>query len=237
MSIFDSWLPPAISKSVADIQPVMSTPPCLSSLPHTLSSSLPLHDDNATTNTIAEQHVSANNVTGTQLAEHNNENEMVELHLPPSQSKSTSLPHITNNTSKNPSVFTTVTIEQHLNDDNTIEIQLVESDNEDDTQLQQLSPSPSNFALLESDTQLVQSPCDPPLLLRTRKLCFVALGLVVELEEVAGLVVEVDLVGVLVVGLEVDWEEVLVGLVGLLAALVVALEVDFLENKDVLIPN
>jgi hypothetical protein len=37
-------------------------------------------------------------------------------------------------------------------------------------------------------------------LLRTRKLCFVALGLVVELEEVAGLVVEVDLVGVLVVG-------------------------------------
>jgi hypothetical protein len=78
-------------------------------------------------------------------------------------------------------------------------------------------------------------------LLRTRKLCFVALGLVVELEEVAGLVVEVDLVGelvdlvgVLVVGLEVDWEEVLVGLEGLL---VVALEVDFLENEDVLIPN
>jgi hypothetical protein len=68
--------------------------------------------------------------------------------------------------------------------------------------------------------------------------------LVVELEEVAGLVVEVDLVGelvdlvgVLVVGLEVDWEEVLVGLEGLLAALVVALEVDFLENEDVLIPN
>jgi hypothetical protein len=74
-------------------------------------------------------------------------------------------------------------------------------------------------------------------LLRTRKLCFVALGLVVELEDVAGLVVEVDLVGVLVVGLEVDWEEVLVGLEGLLAALVVALEVDFLENEDVLIPN
>jgi hypothetical protein len=71
-------------------------------------------------------------------------------------------------------------------------------------------------------------------LLRTRKLCFVALGLVVELEEVAGLVVEVDLVGVLVVGLEVDWEEVLVGLEGLL---VVALEVDFLENEDVLVPN
>jgi hypothetical protein len=71
-------------------------------------------------------------------------------------------------------------------------------------------------------------------LLRTRKLCFVALGLVVELEDVAGLVVEVDLVGVLVVGLEVDWEEVLVGLEGLL---VVALEVDFLENEDVLIPN
>jgi hypothetical protein len=47
----------------------------------------------------------------------------------------------------------------------------------------------------------------------------------------------VDLVGVLVVGLEVDWEEVLVGLEGLLAALVVALEVDFLENEDVLIPN
>jgi hypothetical protein len=44
----------------------------------------------------------------------------------------------------------------------------------------------------------------------------------------------VDLVGVLVVGLEVDWEEVLVGLEGLL---VVALEVDFLENEDVLIPN
>jgi hypothetical protein len=68
--------------------------------------------------------------------------------------------------------------------------------------------------------------------------------LVVELEEVAGLVVEVDLVGelvdlvgVLVGGLEVDWEEVLVGLEGLLAALVVALEVDFLENEDVLIPN
>jgi hypothetical protein len=58
--------------------------------------------------------------------------------------------------------------------------------------------------------------------------------LVVELEEVAGLVVEVDLVGVLVVGLEVDWEEVLVGLEGLL---VVALEVDFLENEDVLVPN
>jgi len=33
-----------------------------------------------------------------------------------------------------------------------------------------------------------------------KQFCFVALGLVVELEEVAGLVVEVDLVGVLVVG-------------------------------------
>jgi len=44
--------------------------------------------------------------------------------------------------------------------------------------------------------------------------------------EVAGLVVEVDLVGVLVV----DWEEVLVGLEGLLAALVVALEVDLIET-------
>jgi hypothetical protein len=163
MSIFDSWLPPAISKFVADIQPVMSTPPCLSSLPHTLSSSLPLHDDYAITNTIAEQHVSANNVTGTQLAEYNNENGMVELHLPPSQSESTSLSHITENTSNNPSVFTTATTEQHLNDDNTIEIQLVESDNENDTQLQQLSPSPSNSALLESDTQLVHSPFDPPL--------------------------------------------------------------------------
>jgi len=48
--------------------------------------------------------------------------------------------------------------------------------------------------------------------------------------EVAGLVVEVDLVGVLVVWLEVDWEEVLVGLEGLLAALVVALEVDLIET-------
>jgi hypothetical protein len=141
----------------------MSPLPCLSSLPYTLSSSLPLHDDYAITNTIAEQHFSANYVTGTQLAEHNNENGMVELHLPPSQSESTSLPHITDNTFNNPSVFTTATTEQHFNDDNTIEIRLVESDNEDDTQLQQISLSLSNSALLESDTQLVHSLYDPPL--------------------------------------------------------------------------
>jgi hypothetical protein len=52
--------------------------------------------------------------------------------------------------------------EQHLRTDNITEIQLVESDHEDEMQLQHLSHSQSNPTSLESDSQLVYSPCAPP---------------------------------------------------------------------------
>jgi hypothetical protein len=51
--------------------------------------------------------------------------------------------------------------EQHLRTDNVTEIQLVESDHEDEMQLHHLSHSQSNPASLESDSQLVYSSCAP----------------------------------------------------------------------------
>jgi len=78
MSIFDSWLPPTVSNSAADIQPPMSTPPCSSSSLNTLPFSLNLPD------VYSEQHASAvgmaehntNNVVG--VAEHHNANGLAE---------------------------------------------------------------------------------------------------------------------------------------------------------------
>jgi hypothetical protein len=49
--------------------------------------------------------------------------------------------------------------EQYLRTDNVTEIQLVESDHEDEMHRQHLSHSQSNPASLESDLQLVHSPC------------------------------------------------------------------------------
>jgi hypothetical protein len=53
-------------------------------------------------------------------------------------------------------------VEQHLKTDHVTEIQLVKSDHEDEMHRQHLSHSQSNPASLESDSQLVHSPCATP---------------------------------------------------------------------------